>query len=277
MDKMPRPRMLVLTVRSSVRPLGEQLRSLRRWFKRLRGSAFWKKHVRGGVYTVEITRNGDTGLWHPHLHIVYDGEYMAQKALRVVWHRITQGSEVVWIQDVGDRRGAAAELAKYIAKPARIAKWGTSAIREYAVGVAGTRMVQSFGSCYDRKVADVDPAEVDSPESYALSLQRIIWLARCGVEPAQRLALLLADRWPVFAGYVFHELPQLRPDRTPVERTAELMRMLSGRAPPARAGPGVAGSDEVADTKIFLAFTGVRAGETSGEHALIEVVGSWAG
>lgn len=275
MEKMKRPRMLVLTVRSMHGDLGSQLRSLRKWFRRLRSAAFWQKHVRGGVYTVEITRNEDTGLWHPHLHVVYDGEYMPQKGLRFVWHRITQGSEVVWIKDVSDRQGAAVELAKYISKPARVAKWGTSAIREYSAGVSATRMVQSFGSCYSQGVADVDPGEPDSPESYAVSLQRVVWLARCGVKSAQRLALLLADRWPVFAGYVFHELPQLRPERTQAEKVGAVMRMLSGRGPPA-GGKDPAAKDEVADVKIFLAFAAVREGETDGEYALLEVVGGAA-
>lgn len=276
MEKIERPRMLVLTVKSRDRPLGEQLRALRKWFKRLRASVFWKARVRGGVYTVEVTRNVETGLWHPHLHIVFDGEYLPQKALRFVWHRITQGSEVVWVQDVSDRRGAAVELAKYVAKPARIARWGQSAIREYAVGVAGARMVQSFGCCYNPGIADVDLAAEESPDAFQVSLQRMVWLGRCGVEPAQRLSLLVAARWPVFGSYIYHELPQLRPERTQTEKTGELMRMLSGRSPPDEVGVSERRVAELADAKIFLAFAEVRRGEVEGEYALVDLVNGFA-
>ncbi len=272
MDKITRPRMLVLTVKSRQVDLGQQLRDLRKWFKRLRSSAFWKSKVRGGVYTVEVTRNEETGLWHPHLHIVFDGEYLAQKALRFQWHKITQGSEIVWIQDVSDRRGAAVELAKYIAKPARIAKWGAMAIREYAIGVAGARMVQTFGCCYNRAVTGDEPVDDRPADGFQVSLQRVVWLARCGVVPAARLALLLAERWPAFGSYVYHEVPQLRPEKTAVEKTGELLLMLSGRAPP-RAGP--AKDREVAelmDVRIFLAFAEFQRGETDGNYVVNDVL-----
>ena len=113
-------RMIILTIRSHDLPLDLQVACLLNAFKRLRHRATWKRHVAGGVYILEITRNTETGLWHPHLHILYHGSYYPHAEISKQWREITHGSHVVWVKKVTDVEGAARELAKYIGKPQRI-------------------------------------------------------------------------------------------------------------------------------------------------------------
>lgn len=270
---MPRPRLLVLTVKSTDQPLGTQLANLRNWFAKLRRRAFWKANVRGGVYTVEITCNEDTGLWHPHLHVIYDGDYLPQKALRFLWHKITGKSDVIWLEEVKDRHGAVKELCKYIGKPQRASAWSNRKIRAYAQAVNGTRMVQTFGATHGRAVEDRDTGRPDAPKEYSVSLQRLVFLARYGAGTPQRLVEAIAARWPCTSGYIYHELPQLAPEPTEADKATRRRAIIEGRAPPRR-GPATSAEDrEKQDARLFLIFTRYRQEQQAGDYLNIDWTG----
>jgi len=252
---MSEPRLIVLTVKHRHVPLRQQLRDLRRWFAKLRRTPAWKHAVAGGVYTLEITRNEDTGQWHPHLNIIYDGLYLPQKLLRHHWHAITGGSEIVWITQVRDRPNAANEISKYVGKPQHVSQLPPHAIREYAQAVNGCRFVQTFGNTWNKKVEDKDTMPPLPANAYQVSLPHIMHLCRCGHSTPLRLAAAIADRWPSYAPYIYHQMPQLAPDPTPIQRQLAALARVRGRPPPGGPPPGGKPPDQKLDLHLFMTFT----------------------
>jgi len=235
LTRMQHPRTIILTVASTDTGLSEQLRILRRSFAKLRRTRDWKSRVNGGAYAMEVTYNPDTKQWHPHLHLIVDGSYFPVKLLQRLWHQITGGSKIVWIQDVHDKPGIARELAKYIGKPQRISTLPHNRICEYAAAVNGSRMVQTFGASFGVKATDADLENPEPAEQYTASLPRIVHLAAHGAPDAQRLLPLIADKWPLFASYIWHRVPQLAPNETKLRRTAALLALDNSPPPPAGA------------------------------------------
>lgn len=270
------PRHLVLTVRSSASPLGEQLRSLRRWLSKLRRSPGWRSRIRGGAYVIECTWNADTERWHPHLHIIYDGDFFPVKVLQNLWHDITNGSRIVWLKRIDDLNAAANELSKYVAKPAKLGILPDQQVREYATAVRGARLLQTFGECHGRKVTDEDPHQPLGDNTYHVSLNRLVWLAARGAASPQRLVILLAERFPTFAPYIYQAAPQLRPADTSADMHKRLAARLrssapppglpDGRSPPVRDAPGAVEADTaIVDARIFIAFTRYRQHDQAGD------------
>jgi len=70
--------------------------------------------VRGGLRVFEITYNPENG-WHPHLHILYEGEYVDQAELSAAWKKITKDSNIVDVRSwsYGKARN---EMIKYTLK-----------------------------------------------------------------------------------------------------------------------------------------------------------------
>lgn len=233
------PRHLVLTVKSTTKGLALQLAELRKWFRQLRRTPFWKSHVLRGVYTVEITINERTGLWHPHLHCVFEGEYLPYKVLRQAWHTITGGSEIVWIEMVDNAQGMAREICKYIGKPQKSEAWTGEQIRDYAHSVHGQRMIQSFGAPVAKPTVDSDQNPAVTDADWSLSLAKVLWLADMCQESAYRALPLIAERWPHLGRYIYQRMPQLEPELTKAERILSVMSIIeTGRAPPRHAaGP----------------------------------------
>jgi hypothetical protein len=237
---MREARFMVLTVKSRTAPLAQQLADMRSAFGKLRRKRQWKDYVEGGVYTVEVTRNETTGLWHPHVHAIYQGKYFPQRLLRKLWHDITGDSDVVWLSPVDDPKAAADELSKYIGKPQRSEAWPNQAIRDYARSTNGTRMVGAFGCCYPCRVQDRDPMPADSPDTYTVPLSRLVTRASQGLPTPVRLALAIAERWPRFSSYIFHRAPMLEPPTDQAGKLRHLMNLIrsgdhtsaSQRAPP---------------------------------------------
>lgn len=255
---MKHPRQIILTVKSKDRPLASQLTHLRHSFAKLRRIKPWKDRVAGGFYVVETTLNEDTSLWHPHLHIIYDGQYMPWKLLQNHWHRITNDSEIVWVQDVTDRHAIIGELTKYLGKPQRVHTWPPMKIREYASAISGSQMYKAFGSLHGRKLDDTDKQQDLSPNIYSVSIPHLVHLANQGHDTAQRLVALIAQRWPTFASYIFHAAPQLEPPELKQRRAAAARARITGhpRAPPPPKRP--ADKDAELDARLFVQFTRFR-------------------
>jgi len=273
LTNMTHPRQLILTVKSREAPLREQLSDLRTWFGKLRRTAFWKKNVTGGCYTVEITINEATGLWHPHLHIVFDGAYLPHRAVQQHWHRITHGSAIVWLSDVTNRMPMIKELTKYIGKPAKLHTFTDAQIREYVAATRGARMIGTFGSFHGRKLEDNTPRDLPSPDTYSITLSRLVFLASRGDITAQQLSLAISDRWPRLAPYVYHAMPQLEPTESKDRRQAAAMAQVLGRSAPPPIATQHAQAQEVLDTRIFILFTRLRLDQQSGAHDSIDIYG----
>lgn len=145
---MDAPRFITLTMRAETTSLSSQLDALCHAFRRLRSRHSWQHHVRSAVYAIEVTLNTTTGLWHPHLHVIADGDYWAQSDLKKEWIAVTGDSSIVDIRAVPDRARAARYIATYIAKPADVERWPPDYIREYAAAIHGRRMLHTTGKLH---------------------------------------------------------------------------------------------------------------------------------
>lgn len=256
--RMKHPRAMILTVTSSSRPLAEQLRSLRRAFARLRRSAWWKGLVAGGCYTIEVTINKTTGLWHPHLHIIFDGQFIPHKALQAHWHKASGGSKIVWLAAIDRRLDMVKELCKYIGKPARMNTFTGPQIREYARAVSGSRMMHAFGSLHGVPLLDRDTQHTPPPNEWSVQLSRILYLADHGHDVPQRLALRIADAFPRFAAYIYHRMPQLEPPLSKARRQANALARIANRAPPPEPERPTAREQELRESELLAAFIAYR-------------------
>jgi len=248
---MKRPRHLVLTVKSRPDGLRSQIKDLVRWFAKFRRSPFWRQNVTEGVYTIEATINKRTGLWHPHLHIIFDGEYLPVKRIQYLWHEITGGSEIVWIEEAYSVPGLCQELCKYIGKPQKSDDWTDNQLREYAKAIRGTRMVQTFGKRKPKPINDENPADVVKQDDDSISLSRLIWLASKDNAAAVAVLPLLALRSKHMARYIYSMMPQLEPDLTPAEKLLKAYTIIeAGRAPPGPKPPTTSTAAKGLDSRI---------------------------
>jgi hypothetical protein len=142
-------RFITLTIRSSSRPLAEQLDELVSTFRSFRRSKAWRAHVKGGIATLEVTRNPDTGQWHPHLHMLVDGVYWHQPELSRAWLEYAPDSPVVDIQAVNSRGEAGRYIAKYTVKGDDESEWPLESLAEYAMAMSGRRAVMTFGTLHN--------------------------------------------------------------------------------------------------------------------------------
>jgi len=114
------------------------IKFLRKCFARLR--ARFPKVFSGGFYVVQDTNSGNGH--HPHLHVLYDGLFIAQKDLKKAWSEITGGSFIVDIRAVPDPKGAVHYLLKDFLQAPRIRPEDRDTFNEV---FKGSRMVQGFG------------------------------------------------------------------------------------------------------------------------------------
>jgi len=200
-------RHLVLTAPSVAAPLREQLKEMGEALKRLRSQHAWKRRVCGGLYTIEITRNEQTGLWHPHLHVIIDGGYFPHAELCEAWRLAlrsgntwsnlkSEDSVIVHISAVHDRKQLARYIAKYIAKPAALGSWPNGSICEYGLAVAGRRMMHTFGSLHGVKLAVEDPNEFETGGRMLMSICELDWRGVQGHKVAREAIALLQHLFP---------------------------------------------------------------------------------
>ncbi len=149
--KMDAPRFLTLTMRSTDGPLADQVKTIRRRFATLRRRPAWTRNVVQGIYTVEITHNAHTRLWHPHLHAIIDGQYWPHRELLRQWEAIVGDQAGVHIRAVHGISKLARYLASYVAKSCDLSKLNPTHLAEWAVETHGLRLAQTFGRLHAHK------------------------------------------------------------------------------------------------------------------------------
>jgi hypothetical protein len=190
--RMNAPRFLTLTLKSEDRLLGDSLKYLADSFRRLRESRVWRDRVRGGIYAVEVTYNAKSGMWHAHLHCIFDGEFFPQKMLSDAWKEASRGSYIVDVRAVHDRATAAAYVAKYVGKPAQPEAWPTHKICEYATETKGRRLWHTFGTLHNARLSKPEGEEARDAGKALLGACRLVAAARRGSVPAERARNLIA-------------------------------------------------------------------------------------
>jgi hypothetical protein len=217
---MDAPRHVVLTAPRVSAPLADQLRSLRGALRRLRRSVWWRDRCVGGVYAIEITRGRDGRGWHPHIHLVVDGEWMHQGDLQRAWesavleHGAWSDAEpgaraIAWIGAVHSRGKTARYIAKYIAKPADVASWSPWAIREYAAACRGMRFLDTFGRYHGTVLDPRDRNEPAPRPSESASCSMLDDLAHAGCDHAVEVIACVVVRSAHLAGlFTFKPPPE---------------------------------------------------------------------
>lgn len=171
---------------------------------------YWKEHggIEGGLYSLETTFNQDTGLWHPHLHLLIftkyeietywhkvQGRMRWQNAVNMevsaLWEKITKkvfgvGSFIV---DGSPFTGRIVEMMKYVSKfqkeghKAGIEEMPQDKFQELTEWAVGSRFVSAFGSLYGtigpiEAEVDAELAEEEEIPKYgndAYTLTRKTW------------------------------------------------------------------------------------------------------
>lgn len=145
LDVGQKNRFVTLTLAHSDTPLREQINRLYKSFKKLRGLPLWKASQVGGAFMLEVKRS-KTG-WHPHLHIITQGNFIAQAELSNAWHRITGDSFIVDVQLIKEDRATAHYVTKYITKACNAEVWNDpSHAQEFVLAMKGIRTCATFGS-----------------------------------------------------------------------------------------------------------------------------------
>lgn len=140
-------RFITLTLKHTDDELRVQIDRLYASFKKLRNTRLWKSSQRGGCAILEVKWSPDTGEWHPHLHIIAEGDHMLKDRLSQEWLHCTGDSHVVDIKLLREDKDAAFYLCKYVSKGTNNEVWyNEAAAIEWVCSIKGTRTAATFGS-----------------------------------------------------------------------------------------------------------------------------------
>lgn len=118
----------------------KSVKYLRKCLNRLLHRKYYKNKIKGGFYFVHLTNRGQG--WHPHLHIIYRGEYIPQGRLCQDWYEITKDSYVVWIRrSMGIKKALQYLFGDLLQKP----KIRSEDVWKYNEVLKGSRLIQGFG------------------------------------------------------------------------------------------------------------------------------------
>lgn len=201
-------RYVVLSERNS-KDVAEGMALLWASWSRLRRSVRWKRKVQGCIVALEVTFNRDENTWHPHLNVIFEGEYFPQEELRQLWIEATQHrGEIVWISAVD--QGTTREMIKYVTKIADLIG-NADALDKLLTAVHKKRFVRTYGSFYGLSVADEEnPVQGHCPDCESTEL---IALGR--VKPQQVSidfnGVLRVERPPGEVEKDFREVESFRP------------------------------------------------------------------
>jgi len=148
LKQQPRPKFLTLTLKHTDAPLHDQITRLYDCFRKLRRQKIWKKNVSGGIWFFQIKLGADEVSWHPHLHIVLNGNYMRHAILKEIWHSITTDSTIIDIRSVKNAEKAAGYVARYAAKPCDMVPLSPRNRYELLVALHGRRICGAVGKAH---------------------------------------------------------------------------------------------------------------------------------
>lgn len=190
---MNAPRFLTLTERDNCDPLDVRMDRITAAVRRLRHTAAWKRHVTGGVMVWETTRNEKAGTWHPHVHLIIDGDFWAHASLLAEWKKALGSDGAARIEACHDRVKSARYLAKYLAKDSELSSWSPETIVEFAKAMHRRRLVATFGRMHKLNV-DLCDEEKEKPAlpRACMSYEQVRSAVEAGPGPARSAAPLLA-------------------------------------------------------------------------------------
>lgn len=193
-------RFITLTLKHSTKPLEDQIKELYRHFSVLRRSKVWKQSQKGGAVTFECKLNAPVSNpdgpleWHPHLHIISEGDFIRQADLANYWMRITGGSFKVDVRAIKTSNDAANYVAKYVGKGADASVWRSSShAQEWVHATKGLRTCATFGTWRGFALLKSDPADDATDWKPIATLTRLCSNARAGSDWDLRILHVLAS------------------------------------------------------------------------------------
>lgn len=154
-------RFITLTLRASHESLKDLLDKLYTSFTKLRRTCLWSQTQLGGVAFLEVKWCKGTHRWHPHLHILTEGKYLAKQALSNAWRKATGGSFIVDVGKVKSAERAIGYIVKYASKPHDPSLFqNADRLDEAVIAMKGRRLALTFGTWRGVKLCEVpDPGE----------------------------------------------------------------------------------------------------------------------
>lgn len=171
------PRFLTLTLRHSNASLTCQINSLYTHFRTLRKNKWFRDHVAGGVWFFQIKLSSKVDQWHPHIHCILHGKYIPQLELSKLWLKITKTSNIVDIRMVRNPKEAADYVARYSARPAKLAKYPLTLRVEIFNSMHRRRLCGTWGSA--RGVSLSPPTSVTTDKFERLGTFSTVLFMRC--------------------------------------------------------------------------------------------------
>jgi hypothetical protein len=163
-------RYVVFAERNS-KNLQQGIRSLYAAWDRLRRSVRWKRKVRGSIAVLEVTYNKKKQTWHPHLNVLFEGEYFPFEELRQAWTKATLGrGRTAHIKRATP--GTEFELIKYTLKIVEEKQVPEGkvyelliddplALDEFLSAVYGVRRIRTYGTFRLMNIVDEDGGEIE--------------------------------------------------------------------------------------------------------------------
>lgn len=140
-------RFITLTLRHTKTPLTDQIKKLYASFRRLRSYPEWKESQCGGAAMLEVKYDAESGFWHPHLHILSEGNFLHKRDLSRLWHKATGDSFIADIRQMKDKNEVAHYVTKYISKGTSPGVWDSQSIaQEWILASKGVRTMLTFGT-----------------------------------------------------------------------------------------------------------------------------------
>jgi len=158
-EHVKRPKFLTLTLKHSEEDLRYQIDTLYDFFKKYRKAKLLKKNVRGGIWFFQVKKNKTTGLYHPHIHILLDCDYIPQKQLAGLWLKITGDSNIVDIRAVHNAKKSADYVARYAANPAELKDLDFESLVVIFDALHGRRICGTFGNAKKISLRAKRPAD----------------------------------------------------------------------------------------------------------------------
>lgn len=204
----PDLRYVVLSERNSAEgDLREGIQSLLSAWTRLRRLLGWKQKVKGCLIALEVTWRPKTRSWHPHLNVLFEGDYFPQKELVQLWKKATRGCGAM-VHIKAANAGTVRELIKYVTKIADLVG-EPAALDEFLTAVKSKRLVRTYGTFFGITVDDEENAGCECVECERAG-RKDVSVVDLGYVPAYQVSLdfetgiLRVDR---------NALPQIRPGK----------------------------------------------------------------
>ena len=156
-----RPKFLTLTLKHSESSLTEQIDNLYKFFKTLRRRPWFKKRLYGGIWFFQVKKSESDELWHPHLHIVFDGRYLDHDELKQYWREITHTSSIVDIRAIKCPAKAAKYVARYAAAPCNLSDLDIARRVEIVLALHSRRICGTFGNAKVIKLSPGPPPDAE--------------------------------------------------------------------------------------------------------------------